>query len=279
MTDHLEAYSLPGTSRIGRVALRTASIDRLTPFYRSLGLAINRDGREAWLSPSNERGLVRLTEDTEAPARPPEAAGLFHFAIRVPDRGALGDVLARIRDADLELTGASDHLVSEALYLRDPEGNGVEVYRDRPREEWPETDDGSVDMDTLPLDLGDLAETARGGGGMPEDTDIGHVHLEVTDLPAAEAFYVDGLGLNVRARYGAEASFLAAGDYHHHLGLNTWNNRTRSANGERGLAWYEFVLPDSETIGTIRNRLETTPTENGIQAIDPSGVTIRLTTD
>lgn len=279
MTDGRNPYALPGTSRIGRVALRTGSLDRLTPFYRALGLAVDRDGRKAWLSPSDGGGLVLLMEDPEAPARPAEAAGLFHFAIRVPDRTALGDVLGRIRDADLELTGASDHLVSEALYLRDPEGNGVEVYRDRPREDWSETDNGSVDMDTLPLDLGDLAGTTRGKREIPEGTDIGHVHLEAIDLPAAEEFYVDGLGLNVRARYGSEASFLAAGDYHHHVGLNTWNNRTSPADGERGLAWYEFVLPDAETLDIVHDRIETTPTEDGIQAIDPNGLTIRFTTD
>ena len=187
----------------------------------------------------------------------------------------------------MRLTGASDHLVSEALYLRDPAGNGVELYYDRPREDWPLTDDGGVAMETLPLDLDDLSASSETGGAaaLPAGTDIGHVHLEVTDLPRAEAFYADALGLNVRARYGDDAAFLAAGDYHHHVGLNTWNHRRSPATGGLGLAWFELALPDAGTADAVRRRLadrgygvdeESADDGEASTVADPDGIRVRL---
>ena len=277
------------------MALRVDSLDRVVPFYRdALGFGVVRaaGGSCARLTAGGETRLV-LEADGDAPERSDDTAGLFHVAIRVPNRTALADVLARIRRAGVALTGASDHLVSEALYLRDPAGNGVEIYRDRPREEWPLTDDG-VAMDTLPLDLDDLA--AAGGAGdtggvaaLPAGTDVGHVHLEVTDLPRAETFYADALGLNVRARYGDDATFLAAGDYHHHVGLNTWNGRRSPAGDGLGLAWFEVALPDADARDAVRRRLEergyaveSETTDGGDEdgdaptAVDPDGIRVRL---
>jgi catechol 2,3-dioxygenase len=241
--------------------------------------------------------LLELREAPGAPERSPEEAGLFHVAFLCPDRTVLADRLERIRGSEYELTGASDHNVSEALYLRDPEGNGVELYRDRPREEWPRTEGGDVDIDTRPLDLDDLARAAGHGGAdtspgsdaesggeshAPPVT-IGHVHLESTDLAQAEDFYVDGLGLGVRSRYGEQAAFLAAGGYHHHLGLNTWNGRSEPAGSGRGLAWVEVRVPEAEVLEKVHERLA----ERGyaidrgdehMSAIDPDGVELRLST-
>ena len=312
-TGSAETFELPETAGIGRVALRVASFDSTVPFYRDvLGFEVRREGETRAHMTAGGETLLVLEADGDAPERGDDEAGLFHLAVRVPDRGALADALERVRRAGATLTGASDHLVSEALYLRDPAGNGVEIYRDRPREEWPRTDDGGVAMDTLPLDLNDLAGAAGttrtddtagrgvasadvgGGAALPAGTDIGHVHLEVTDLARAEAFYADALGLNVRARYADDAAFLAAGEYHHHVGLNTWNDRRSPAGDGLGLAWFEVALPDAGALDGVRRRLkdrgyaveadERADEDGGGErgdrdastAVDPDGIRVRL---
>jgi catechol 2,3-dioxygenase len=208
----------------------------------------------------------------------PSQAGLFHTAFRVPSRAALGAALDRVRDR-WALDGASDHRVSEALYLTDPEGNGVEIYRDRPRERWPRTDDGGVQMTTLPLDLEDVATESDGASDAPAGTTLGHVHLEVTSIAAAREFYADALGFDVKMDAGS-ALFLAAGDYHHHVGVNTWNGRSDPAGG-RGLAWFEIVVPDGAATDAVRGRLSATEVEcrdrdRGVEFADPDGIGIRL---
>jgi catechol 2,3-dioxygenase len=281
-------FTMPAATRLGRIALRVGSIDRLVPFYRDVvGLAVDRDGTTARLSADGDP-LVVLHEIADAPTRPSDAAGLFHLAVRVPSRGALGDALARVDAAGASLSGASDHLVSEALYLRDPEGNGVEIYRDRPREAWTFTDDGRVKMDTLPLDRDGVAAAATGRDRAPAGTDLGHVHLEVTALDRAQSCYVDALGLNVRSEAYQGALFVAAGDYHHHVGLNTWNGRHASAGENRGIEWFEFRLPDRATLAALRDRLEAAPgyspdhgTEegDGFGVVDPDGIGVRFAVD
>jgi catechol 2,3-dioxygenase len=203
-----------------------------------------------------------------------DAAGLFHLALRVPSRAALGDVLTRLDDSPFTLSGASDHLVSEALYLRDPDGNGVEVYRDRPRDEWTFRDD-RVEMDTLPLDLDTLRDAATGASAdrLPDGTDLGHVHLEVSSLADASAFYVDTLGLNVRTESYQGALFVAAGDYHHHVGLNTWNGRRTSAGDHRGVEWFEFLVPDAAAVDALAESVGHT----GLRGVERDGDALRLT--
>jgi catechol 2,3-dioxygenase len=272
-------FTMPTTTRIGRVALRVNSLDRVVPFYRDVvGLDVSRDGDRAILTAGDDP-LVVLGEEPDAPARPSDAAGLFHLAVRVPTRGALGDALFRVDAAGTSLTGASDHLVSEAIYLRDPEGNGVEIYRDRPRDDWTVTDDGGVEMDTLPLDLDGIREAAAGDDLSPE-TDVGHVHLEVTDLAAARAFYVDTLGLGIRTESYSGALFVAAGDYHHHVGLNTWNRRRSPSKRSRGLAWFEFVLPSWETLDELHDALGgDVPSERSDDTVvltDGDGIEVRV---
>ena len=179
-----------------------------------------------------------------------------------------------------QLDGASDHLVSEALYLKDPEGNGIEIYCDRPREEWPDEDDGSVGMETLPLDLGEFRAIGQDSKTVLSGTSVGHVHLEVSSVAASRAFYVDGLGMRVRDRYGDEALFVAAGEYHHHVGLNTWNGRTEPRTG-RGLQWFELLVPDQAALDAVRTRFDqygtaVSDTEEGITVTDPDGIELRL---
>nr|WP_303647610.1 VOC family protein [Haloarchaeobius amylolyticus] len=277
---------MPDGTHLDRVALRVGSLDATVPFYRDVvGLAVDRDDQagEARLLAADGAALVVLIEDPDAPARPADAAGLFHLAVRVPDRPALAGALARVRDHGT-LTGASDHLVSEALYLRDPEGNGVEIYRDRPREEWAETADGQRDIRTLPLDLDDLAGARESGSEtparVPAGTDVGHVHLEVADLARATDFYVDGVGFALENDGYDGAAFVAAGGYHHHLGLNSWNGRSAPAGEDRGLAWYELVVPDEAALAALRDRLaardqsvETVGDE--LRFDDPDGIAVR----
>lgn len=251
-----EAHSLPDETYIGRVALRTGSnLDSMVAFYRTVvGLeVISRKRTSASLGVDGTTILV-LTADESLSSRRAEHAGLFHTAFLLPDRGALGAALERIRE-NWHLSGASDHFVSEALYLRDPEGNGVEIYRDAPREAWPRRDDGTVEIGTKPLDLEVIATHADGGDRVPSGTKVGHVHLEVTDLDRSRRFYGDMVGQTLQTDL-PQAAFLAAGDYHHHIGLNTWNGRTQPAAKTRGLAWFEFVLPDADSLEDVRRRLE-----------------------
>lgn len=274
--------SLPGGSHVGAVALDVADIDRVASFYSDVvgfdGLDHTDD--EVVLGPEDGPQTLVLRSSPDTPERPDDAAGLFHVAFRVPDRAALADALGRVRSGG-HLSGASDHRVSEALYLSDPEGNGVEIYCDRPREEWPRTPDGGVAMETLPLEFDSLPD-GRGEDHVPAGTDVGHVHLEVTSIPDAEAFY-RALGMDLQARYGDQAAFLAAGDYHHHVGLNTWNHRTAPASG-RGLAWFELVVPDREAVEDAVDRIEEygTPVERtngGTRVRDPDEIGFRLTVE
>jgi catechol 2,3-dioxygenase len=205
--------------RMGAVHLSVASLERSVAFYESaLGLTVSaRDGDRVTLG----HDLLVLRE---VPGATPSGgyAGLFHFALLVPERADLARWLVHAAGAELPLTGMSDHFVSEAIYLRDPDGHGIEIYWDRPRDVW----EGQVAarMTTEPLDVRDLVRGVDAGAGLPEATVMGHVHLCVSDVPAARAFYVDELGFEQMAAYGREAVFLAVGGYHHHLGANSWQS-------------------------------------------------------
>jgi catechol 2,3-dioxygenase len=270
----------PATA-IGAVGLTVGDLDAVQRFYeQAIGLeTLARDGQRARLG-AGGRTLVELIGDPDAPARPPGTTGLFHLAILTPSRLELARALRRVADAGWRFTGASDHLVSEALYLNDPEGNGIEIYRDRPREQWRFTD-GRLEMATLPLDVNDLLDELSGaesdGTQMPDETRIGHVHLNVADLASSERFYVGGLGLDVIVRGYPGALFVSAGGYHHHVGLNTWSGEGAPAppKGARGLAWFELVVPDDHELEKTQERLRAAGFaaergESGLVATDPS---------
>jgi catechol 2,3-dioxygenase len=279
---------IPTDTHIGKVRLRVADIDGLSEFYeRVVGLrAVEREGELARLGPEGGEPLVELVSAPGAPAAPDFSTGLFHLAILVPDRAELARSLRRVAGAGWRLTGASDHLVSEALYLRDPEGNGIEIYRDRPREEWGH-DGGELRMATLPLDLesvlGELGPGEEEPNGMPAATTMGHVHLQVADIPAAEGFYERSLGLEVMVRSYPGALFLAAGGYHHHLGLNTWQSQGAPPppEGALGLDRYELVLPSADerdaAAGRLRENGDPQRLDEGVLATDPSGNRVLLT--
>ena len=217
--------SLPSDAHIGQVSLAVTNLDRSIEFYRDvLGFRESRrDGPVALLG-AGLRTLVELHEKPHGIPKPRRSTGLYHFAILVPSRAALGRSLRRLTGQAWPLTGASDHLVSEALYLDDPDGLGIEIYRDRPRDEWPRRN-GELAMATDPLDVQGVHDEPGAEApwsGLDAGTVIGHVHLHVPHLDAAEAFYCDRIGFEPMVRGYPGALFVAAGGYHHHLGLNTW---------------------------------------------------------
>jgi catechol 2,3-dioxygenase len=220
---------LPPDAHIGSVSLRVSDLERSVAFYTDvLGFArLEGSAARAALGPADGPVLVRLEGRPGARRRAPRTSGLFHVAIRLQDRAALGRSLRRLAAQRWPLTGASDHLVSEALYLDDPDGLGLEIYRDRAESTWAR-EDGEVLMATEPLDLDDVGRepgAERIWSGLDAGTTIGHVHLHVPDLAAAERLYCDEIGFSPTLRRYPGALFVAAGTYHHHLGLNIWAGR------------------------------------------------------
>jgi catechol 2,3-dioxygenase len=244
----------------GPVRLRVADLDSQREFYeRAIGLSPIDSGDGVARLGADGTPVVELDHRADAPARPPRTTGLFHLAILVPDRAALAAALARAVRAGGRISGASDHLVSEALYLNDPEGNGIEIYRDRPRAEW-ERYGGEIRMSTLPLDVDGLLAELREDepdSAMPDGTRVGHVHLNVADLDAAERFYSGLLGFDVTVRGYPGALFLSTGGYHHHIGVNTWAGpgAPAPAAGSRGLEWFELSVDDAPGLAELERRL------------------------
>ncbi len=278
------AATIDPATTIGMVSLTVADLSRSAEFYeRTLGLRrlVGDDGR-AHLGTQDGQLLIELVADASAEPRNPRSAGLFHLALLMPDRIELARALGRLARTRWPLDGASDHLVSEALYLSDPEGNGIEIYRDRPRREWPQ-EDGTLAMATLPLDIQDvvaeLGDAPRIEEVAPAGTRMGHVHLQVADLQPAEEFYCGVLGFEVTVRGYPGALFVSAGGYHHHIGLNTWHSAGASvaAPGALGLRSFEAVLPTSEALDEVLSRvreagLDGEPqTGGGTLVRDPSG--------
>lgn len=270
---------LPDDTRLGRTALRVTDIEATTEFYTSVVGLTTLDRTEHRRVLGADTPCLVLEHDPEAAERRDSATGLYHTAFRVPSQPALGDALHRIR-THWTLDGASDHGVSQALYLSDPEGNGVEIYRDYPRDSWPFTAEGRVDMRTDPLDLMPLESIADGHPDAPAGTTVGHIHLEVSSLETFRSLYVDRLGFEVQATV-PDAAFIGAGGYHHHIGANTWHNRSTPQSG-RGLDWFEIVVPDDDTMTAIRSRLDdwdgtVTETDESLVITDHDAIEVHIT--
>ena len=257
-----QANILPAETRMGPATLKVANLARAVDFYhRVLGLAVLEQAQTTATLGVGGQPLLRL-EAVEGGQRQPDfSTGLYHLAIRLPSRADLGRVLLNLARSQYPLSGFSDHLVSEAVYLNDPDGNGLELYRDRPRTEWPYKN-GMIQMATDPLDVEGIIATVPDPDapftGMPAGTDIGHVHLRAGDIPTAERFYNQILGFDIVARLPS-ALFVSAGGYHHHLGLNTWQSRNapQPPANSVGLGNYTIFVPGAEALDPIAARLDT----------------------
>ncbi len=249
-------------SVMGPIALVVHDLQRVVEFYREgLGLRVQRSPRSVVAMGAGGEDLIVLEERRDSPLPPPDATGLFHLAILLPSRAALAAQIDHLYHDEVPVGGMADHHVSEAVYLADPEGNGIEIYSDRPRKTWAGLD-GTIQMPTEPLDVMSIMSERPPGAaweGMPAETVIGHVHLRVSDLAAAETFYRETVGLEVTARYGKSATFMSFGGYHHHIGLNTWQSRGGPAppEGALGLEHFEIRPPrvqNNEPGGSLKLR-------------------------
>ena len=267
---------------IGPVYLTVSDLARSESFYRDiLGFkTLSRQDDTLTLTADGASPLLILKGQPGARPKSRHTTGLYHFAILVPSRTDLARSLRRLIDVRCPLQGASDHRVSEALYLADPDGNGIEIYRDRPRDAWAHQD-GQVQMSIDPLNteglLAELKESDHSWNSLSPGTIIGHIHLHVADLRQAEAFYNGVLGFEIMLRYGPSALFLSAGGYHHHIGLNTWAGVGAPPPPPDAVGLRQFVvaLPNRDELERVAERVRqagiaTEQTEDGILVRDPS---------
>ena len=241
-------YRLPEATRLGSVRLQVADLDRSVLFYeRFLGMRVVRrtDDSVGLGAYGEDREIVHLRQLEGARPVPKRGLlGLYHFAILLPDRASLGRFVAHLAEIGAR-AGMSDHFVSEAVYLTDPDGLGIEVYADRPRDAW-RYDERQLHMTTNQLDVDDLVRAAgvEKWTGMPPGTVLGHVHLYVDDIDKAAAFYHDALGFDKVVWSYPGALFLSAGGYHHHLGTNTWaKGAPRATDADARLLQWEIIVP------------------------------------
>jgi catechol 2,3-dioxygenase len=277
---------LPDSTGLGPVRLQIADLERSLAFYQSvLGLrVVERDGPRAALAAHDGRVLVELNERPGArPAGRGGRLGLYHFAILLPDRASLGRLVRHIAESGVR-AGAGDHLVSEAFYISDPDGLGIEVYADRPRESW-RRNGRELMMSTDPVDVQGLLQAAGDApwSGMPSGTVMGHVHLHVGDLEQAAAFFSEAIGFDRITWSYPGALFMSAGGYHHHLGTNTWAGPGARPSEERDARLLEWTLdlPDAAAVHEVACGLRDAgypaeAAEGGITTRDPWGTGLRL---
>lgn len=273
---------------LGEVHLKVSNLARSIQFYKEVvGLQVrDQASKSASFTVDGQKTLLTIHEVKGAIVPRKSSAGLYHFAILVPDRKSLGLSLRNLIQSGIHI-GQADHLVSEALYIADPDNNGIEIYRDRPRESWDRDEQGNYKMATDPIDWdGLLAEAGdEPWTGLPPGTIIGHIHLHVSNLQQSKAFYIDTLGFTIEldgaARMGA--LFIAAGGYHHHIGLNIWAGvgaPLAPAEGT-GLAYFTIVVPDSTELQAVLERVHragiaVTTVDGAWELKDPTGIAIRL---
>ncbi len=274
---------------IGAAALRVGDRDRVTAFYReAIGLSVLAQASDRTVLGAGGVALLTLIDTPDAEIEPPTKAGLFHIAFLMPGRRELAQWLVHAAFTRVPLSGFADHNVSEAVYLEDPEGNGLEIYADRPASDW-EWKDGVVTMGTHTLDIDailDLTTTERDTyTGAPEGLRIGHIHLRVGDIAAGRRFYGQALGLDSTRGERRDAAFLSSGGYHHHVALNTWNSAGAGARDPRttGLDWFSLKARDGATVDAQAARLRgdgwtVAAIADGVEATDPWGTRVRLLT-
>ncbi|MCM3731485.1 VOC family protein [Fictibacillus nanhaiensis] len=249
-------------THIGSVTLKVRNLENLIQFYtETIGLKVlSNIESQAILTADGTEPLLILEGNPDLEQRPVRSAGLYHLALLVPTRKDLANVLQHFIQSNTRLAGASNHKFSEAIYLQDPENNGIEIYRDVKREDWIRDERGKLPAVSEPLDVHGLLEEAGSEvwNGLPEQTVMGHVHLNVISIPEAEEFYVNVLGFEEQTRMAHHALFISAGGYHHHIALNIWNgpNAIPAPADATGLLQYEIIVPSAEVLDTLKQTLE-----------------------
>ncbi len=270
---------------VNQIRLKVADIERSIEFYtKIMGFNIlNREGKEVILTADRINPIITIVEPENVVPKLPRRTGLYHFALLLPSRFHLGLFLKHIREEGYPIIGGSNHGVSEAIYLEDPDENGIEVYRDIDSREW-KRNGNQINMVTDPLDYnGIVAET---GGekwdGIPKETIIGHIHLHVGDLDEAKRFYCDGLGFDLVMKMANSALFISSVGYHHHIGLNIWNGRNAEPlpDNSVGMKYFTIIFPDVDTrkntINNLRDLDYDVIEDNDIFVRDPSNNLIKL---
>ncbi|MFG6117658.1 VOC family protein [Thalassobacillus sp. B23F22_16] len=271
---------------VNRVNIKVQHLERSLEYYQEvIGLKIlEQSNNKAKLTADGKTCILSIEQPDNVIPKQGRTTGLYHFAILVPSRSDLANIVQHLIAKGIRL-GSSDHLVSEALYLNDPDGNGIEIYVDRDPSVW-EWRNGEVAMTVDPLDFANLlkdGDSEKAWDGLPADTVMGHIHLHVSHLHEAEEFYTKGLGFEVVNRFGDQALFISAGNYHHHIGLNTWNGvgAPEAPQNSVGLESFTILMPDEEYRKNVVASLErigaTVTEDNGIVTTkDPSGNRIHL---
>ncbi|MGG5329303.1 VOC family protein [Enterococcus sp. AZ163] len=284
MTVIIPTFQLSATAHIGRVALKVANLEKMTRFYQEvIGLQVLEQNPSKSMLGVDNTILLELSKVQEPMPVTPKT-GLYHVAFLLPTRKDLGNALLHYLTIEAPLIGASDHGYSEALYLNDPEGNGIEVYYDKPQSEWDIRDDGEIVGVTLEMDAaGVIAANDGSRDGFPTGTTVGHVHLKVADLMQTENYFTEVLGLSLKNNFGNQAKFFAAGDYHHHIGSNIWLGKHIPAMTEKdlGLDYFSFVVPDQAELDRLENHWKTqidySKDESGnLTIVDPNGITMKF---
>lgn len=270
---------------VGQVNLKVQNIERSIAFYKEvIGFKVlEQSGKTANLTADGKTVLLSIEQPDDVVPKQGRTTGLYHFALLLPKRTDLARIVQHFMEIGIQL-GSSDHLVSEALYLSDPDGNGIEIYVDRDPSEW-NWNNGEVEMTVDPLNFPDLLSYGKQQSwkGLPAETVMGHIHLHVSELRETEEFYVKGLGFEVVNRFGTQALFISDGKYHHHIGLNTWNGigAPTPPPNSAGLESFSLMLSSEEKKNKIVVQLKeigaSHTEENGsIITMDPSGNRIRL---
>lgn len=247
---------------LGYVQLRVQSLETQKSFYKALGFNIIEEKEdEVIFGAGNAEPILILTTSEDVVPRPPRTTGLYHFAILVPSREDLAYMIGNLMKMKAPFSGAGDHLYSEAFYLTDPEGNGIEIYRDRPQSEWTINNDGSIETDTLPVDFNGimaLFDPQKEWNGFPEGTILGHMHLTVSKLSdELSHFYFDALGFDLKTNFMGSAYFISAGGYHHHIAANVWNGvgAPLAPSIASGLINYSLNLSSVEELNKLKQNL------------------------
>lgn len=270
---------------VDQVSLAVENLGRSLAFYQEvIGMKIlEQSSTKAVLTANGKTPLITIYQPGNIRPKQPRTTGLYHFALLLPTRADLGRVINHLLKLKYPIQGGSDHLVSEALYLADPDGNGIEIYVDRPDSTW-NWNNGEVVMTTEPLDIKNLLEVGQGEWeSLPSETIMGHIHLHVSELEKVNEFYCQGLGFEVVSTYGTQALFISTGGYHHHIGLNVWNGigAPQPLENSVGLINYSLQFPSEEERAKAIERIEklgydVTKKEDILLTQDPSGNRIQL---